>query len=180
MIARCLFGCVLLLPQLLCGQNNTWTTLSYPQAGCAWQMPSAPSYLDSLGVRMYSLELDTAVGITVHFVLDMAPDITADGPFMAAFDVEGDTLRAMAQLMLLTSGAELVAISDTLLGAVAVLDMVTSTPLDLDGNATISRLRLVYDHKRFMSFLVLGPSTRSSEIQSYAAGMNSSLNITTW
>ncbi len=85
-------------------------------------MPAPPTVVDTLGVRMYSLELDSSKAVSVHFMQGIMPDTISGSLFKAAFDVEGDTLRAMAQVMLAVSYGELLAISASVINDIPYLD----------------------------------------------------------
>ncbi len=158
---RVLISNLALLPLWGMAQDSTWVPVSHPAAGCSWQMPGQPAMLDTLQVRMYALDLDSTLGVAVHFILDVSPDTLATGLFQAALDVEQDTLRAMAQVMLLVSGAELQAITDTTIGSIPALDLTMATPAGDGAEDQVTRLRLIYHDRRLMSFGVIAPKSRS-------------------
>lgn len=145
-------------------QDSSWVHVSYPAYDCSWQMPGAPTMLDTLGVRMYSLELDSNMAIAVHFMQDVMPDTTLGSLYQAAFDVEGDTLRAMAQVMLFLTGSELLAITDTTIGEVSALDLTFGTPVEAEPVEQLTRFRIIFHERKFMTFTVTGPKFRSLDV----------------
>jgi hypothetical protein len=170
------FG-LFLLPMLSMAQDSTWVPVSHPAAGCSWLMPGEPSMFDTLQVRMYNLEVDSTLGITVHFILGVSPDTVSYGLFKAAWDVEHDTLRAMAQVLLFASGSELLSVTDTTLGVIPVLDLTMATPAEGEPEDQMTRLRLIYHHRRFMTFGVTAPKDRSLEVISLGNALHGTIAI---
>lgn len=157
----------------LCGlaQDSTWVPVTYPAANCSWLMPGQPNLLDTLHVRMYSLEMDSTKSIAIHFVLEVLPDTSDGSLFDSAMAVEQDSLRAMAQVLLYVSGADLQAINDTSVGDVPALDMTYATPAASDPKGQVTRLRLIYHDRRFMTFAASAPKNRSTEVIALANAM---------
>jgi hypothetical protein len=166
-----------LLPIWSMAQDSTWVPVYHPAAGCSWLMPGQPSMIDTLQVRMYSLEMDSTLGIAVHFVLGVSPDTAAAGIFKAAWEVEQDTLRAMAQVMLFVSGAELLAIADTTVGAVPALDLTMETSTEGEPEDQVTRLRLIYHDRRFMTFGVTAPKDRSLDVIALGNALHGTIQI---
>jgi len=174
-IPTLLIACVL---AVLCrAQDSTWVSLSYPEFGCTWQMPAQPTILDTLNVRMYALELDSGMAITVHFIKDVVPDTTAGSLYQAAFDVEGDTLRAMAQVMLATSNGQLVAISDSIMNGVPFLDLSMAMQEHVEIEPQLMHLRLYCWKGRFSSFGVTAANRHSTALLSLAVALRTTISI---
>lgn len=172
--ALMLFACA---AALTCrAQDSTWVNLSYPEFGCSWQMPGQPTILDTLNVRMYALELDSGMAITLHFIKDVVPDTSSGSLYQAAFDVEGDTLRAMAQVMLGVSQGELLAISDSEIQGVPYLDILYER-VDQEFSA-IMDVRLYYWKQRFISFGFSGSVAQGAAISSLASISKGQIQIT--
>jgi len=158
-------------------QDSSWVHVSYPAYDCSWQMPGAPTMLDTLGVRMYSLELDSSMAIAVHFIQDVLPDTTLGSLYQAAFDVEGDTLRAMAQVMLAVSYGELLAIADTVVNGVAHLDLAFAVQEQEDAEPQLLHARLYYWNRRFITFSVTAPYRYGTEAALMAEDLRNTIQI---
>lgn len=158
-------------------QDSTWVHVSYPAYDCSWQMPDTPTMLDTLGVRMYALELDSSMAISVHFIQDVFPDTTLGSLYQAAFDVEGDTLRAMAQVMLAVSYGELLAIADTVASAIPALDLTIKLPVEGVLEHQVIQLRIMFYARRFMTFAVAGPETRSHDVVDLGNALHGTIHI---
>jgi hypothetical protein len=158
-------------------QDSTWVHVSYTAYGCTWQMPGTPTMLDTLGVRMYSLELDSGMAIAVHFIEDVLPDTSMGSLYKAAFDVEGDTLRAMAQVMLAVSLGELLAIADTVVNGVPSLDLSFAVQEYEDAEPQLMHTRLYYWNRRFITFSVTAANRHASESALLAEGFRSTIHI---
>ena len=174
---------ILLAPSMLAlfmasAQDSTWVHVSYPAYDCSWQMPDTPTMLDTLGVRMYSLELDSTMAITVHFIQDVLPDTTLGSLYQAAYDVEGDTLRAMAQVMLVLSYGELLAIADTVVNGVPSLDLSFAVQEHEEAEPQLIHARLYYWKQRFITFSVTAAYRDATEATLLAEGLRSTIQIT--
>lgn len=157
-------------------QDSTWVSLSYPEFDCSWQMPSQPTVLDTLNVRMYALELDSGMAITVHFIQDVVPDTSAGSLYQAAFDVEGDTLRAMAQVMLATSNGALLSIADTSNGVWPALDMALGT-LHEPAQESLTVIRMYYYQRRFITAGLHVPKNRELEGLAMMSALRSTFQL---
>lgn len=157
-------------------QDSTWVSLSYPEFGCSWQMPAQPTIPDTLNVRIYALELDSGMAITVHFIKDVLPDTSAGSLYQAAFDVEGDTLRAMAQVMLGVSQGELLAIADSATQGIPYLDIALAL-VQQEFNALLD-FRLFYWKQRFISFCVSGSVAQRATVRNLASIITNQIQLT--
>ena len=133
--------------------------------------------LDTLGVRMYSLELDSSMAIAVHFIKGVLPDTTFGSLYQAAFDVEGDTLRAMAQVMLAVSYGELLAIADTVVNGVPSLDLAFAVQEQEDAEPQLLHARLYYWNRRFITFSVTAPYRYGTEAALMAEDLRNTIQI---
>lgn len=133
--------------------------------------------LDTLGVRMYSLELDSGMAIAVHFIQDVLPDTAFGSLYQAAFDVEGDTLRAMAQVMLAVSFGELLAITDTVVNGVPSLDLSFAVQEHEEVVPQLMHARLYFWNRRFITFSVTAAYRDATEALLLAEGLRSTIQI---
>lgn len=157
-------------------QDSSWVSLSYPEFGFAWQMPAQPTILDTLNVRMYALELDSGMAVTVHFIKDVLPDTSAGSLYQAAFDVEGDTLRAMAQVMLATANGALLSIADTSNGAWPALDMVFGI-MQEPAEESLTIIRMYYYQRRFITAGLHVPKNRELEGLAIMSALRSTIQL---
>lgn len=158
-------------------QDSSWVELGYPAYGCTWQMPGQPTMVDTLGVRMYALELDSSLAITVHFIQEVLPDTSAGSLYQAAFDVEGDTLRAMAQVMLAISYGDLLAIADPVIQGVPYLDLSFGLQEHEEEEPRLVHTRLYYWNRRFITFSVTAAYRDATEAALLAEGLRSTIQI---
>ena len=140
-------------------------------------MPNTPTMLDTLGVRLYALELDSSMAIAVHFIQDVLPDTTLGSLYQSAFDVEGDTLRAMAQVMLAVSYGELLAIADTVVNGVPHLDLAFAVQEQEDAEPQLLHARLYYWNRRFITFSVTAAYRDATEVAMLAQELRSTIHI---
>lgn len=155
-----------LLPALCGAQDSTWVLVSNSTAQCEWLLPQPPTILDTLNVEMYALSVDSTLGVTVHVIENAMPDTASLSLFGQALAVEGDTLRAMAHVMITASAARLLAISDTTIQTVPVLDFAIGHPTDGLGKEEVSFLRLIYRDRKFLCFAVSAPEERTGDAHS--------------
>lgn len=100
----------LLLPTF---SQNDWITVTDYSANIEFSMPETPIFADTLSTIMYSSAVDSTEALQVHIYKDMNFDST-DTLFNAAVTQEnGDTLRAIAKLILLSTNSEFISIEET-------------------------------------------------------------------
>lgn len=177
---RCHVAVIALLSGFLGqAQDSTWFDLSYPEFSCAWQMPAVPTVRDTLNVRVYALEVDSAMAVTAVFMKEVVPDTTSGSLYQAAFDVEDDTLRAMAQVMLQLTKGELMAIDDSTTNGVPYLNLVFSVQENEEEVATVIFSRMLYTHKRYMTFTIGCPQPQVTIGSALAEAVWSTISATT-
>src|ERR1700733_8715230 len=92
--------------------SSPWQTEFILAENVTFNVPTSPLILDTLNTQMYSVSVDSLLGLNVH-ILDSAQFQANDSLVAAALQQQNnDTLRAIASLALLTTNSELTEIEN--------------------------------------------------------------------
>lgn len=159
-------------------QPPAWEQVQYAPASCTVSFPGMPTYVDTLGVRMYSYEMDSTYALTAHFMRNVFTDPGPSSLMKSAMTVEQDSLRGIAQVLRSTTNAQVLAISDHKAnGQRDALDITLRYP-DMATNGTpLAYTRLVYEDGIFMAFTVSGWEADTTQLSLVRAQYFGSINI---
>lgn len=144
-----------------------WQQVTIPRVRAKFLLPVAPIVTDTLLTTMYNGSVDSLLGIQVH-VFDSA-SFNANDEFLvqALGDNGGDTLRAIAQLTVFVTHAELTALKDTTVNNRRCLEIGLEYP-ELQSNIpTLMAMRYFILGSRFLCFTITGSKDDLPRFLSY-------------
>lgn len=158
------------------GAAQSWTGHSELLAGVTFDLPDGAQVYDSLHIRMYAVSVDSILGLQVH-LFDSAYFNEGNELLEEALAQEGDTLRAIASLMLLATNSELVELEEVDVSGRNGLD-VGLDYLTLASNIpTLTFCRyFLYDGK-FLAFIISGSKDDETRLLNYKAAFFDSIKF---
>lgn len=140
------------------GQNQTISYKLNKSKTLRFTFPSVAKLIDSLHVKMYYVEIDSSLALQTH-IFDKAQFNSQKMNSVvktALVQNNNDTLRMIANMVLLTTNSELLSLTDVFLGTFKGLEASYKIRTDDSGIATISFHRFYIIGKDFITFTVTG------------------------
>ena len=97
---------------IFCYAQNEWIEIADDYHGISFLSPLGAAKYDTLQTTFYAIKVDTSLSLHVHVFEDAKFGNGNEILTEALQDSEGDTLRAIAKIMLLTTNSELTSIED--------------------------------------------------------------------
>lgn len=136
--------------------GNTWQLIDDLENGISFSVTENPEIYDTLGVKMYSSPIDSILSLQVHIC-----DFVGFDPNNPLFENElerqnGDTLRTIASLIVLSTNSEISSIENVQKNAISGIEL-GITYKTLAANSPIHTILqyFIYDQK-FVSFTISG------------------------
>jgi len=140
---------------------QTWVPVINTVSNYSFSLPSSPLVVDSMPLKFYAYKLDSLIAFQVHQMNNAVLDSTLNDEntvLRSAIDqTSGDTLRAIAKMIVLISGADLLSVEDVSLssGRKALDIGIQFSNLPPDGHK-VTYIRLFYSQKIFLTFTITG------------------------
>ncbi len=167
---------------LLCGaatgfSQSGWYQWSDSATQSSFKFPVTPIITDTLHTTMYNGSVDSLLGIQVHLFDSACFDATEPLLAQALSANSGDTLRAIAQLALLTTQATLFALADVLTDDRSGLELGLEFS-ELQSNIpTLTFMRYFILGNRFLCFSITGSKDDLPRFLSYKETFFNAINF---
>ena len=107
-----LFCLLFTLITLFCYSQEEWIEITNGYHGISFRSPLVVAKYDTLQTTYYAIKVDTSLSLQVHIFEGAQFGEGNELLNEALIDTEGDTLRAIAKIMLLVTNSELTSIED--------------------------------------------------------------------
>jgi hypothetical protein len=160
---------------------QTWVPVTNSVSSYSFSLPGSPLVVDSMPLKFYAYKLDSLIAFQVHEMDNAVLDSTLNDEntvLRSAIDqTSGDTLRAIAKMILLISGADLLSVEDVNLSSGRkALDLgLQYSNLPPDGHK-VTYIRLFYSKKVFLTFTVTGVTDDLVRFMNYKTQFFNSIN----
>jgi hypothetical protein len=145
------------------GQNN-WVKIVDSSTNIEFAMPEAPLFVDTLSTAMYSNAVDSTEALQVHIYRDVSFDNT-DPLFNAALIQEnGDTLRVIAKLILLTTNSEIISIDEVFTNGSRGVVLGIRYYAFASNNPNTSYIRYYIEKNNFIAFTWTGTQSTMKKV----------------
>jgi len=154
-----------------------WVTIENEAVKVRFDLPSDPAIADSLHLTLYNGSVDSLLTLQVH-VFDSAYLNTEEELLSVALqENEGDTLRAIAQLILFATNSELLNIEDINVNERNGLEMGINYLTLISDVPTFTFMRYFLFNNKFIVFSIAGSQDDVPRLLSYKDTFFNSINF---
>lgn len=144
--------------------QTDWITIKDYSANIEFSMPEAPIFTDTLSTIMYSSAVDSTEALQVHIYKGVNFD-SADPLFNAALTQEnGDTLRAVAKLILFSTNSEFISMDEEFNDGKRVVILGIKYWNVIGGTPNTSYIKYFIENNNFVAFTWTGTQTSIKKV----------------
>lgn len=164
----------------MCGYSQTWVTIAKTAPAYSYSLPALPSIIDSMNIRIASLQTDS---LAVFQVLEFkeTPLDSSNTAFETALTAtSGDTLLALAQSVATGNNA-------TIINSQAITTFTSYKGLEvsmqyndpLEGETVLAYTRFFFNAHTLIAFTIVGTESNYSVLAANKSQFFNSINMNT-
>lgn len=164
----------------MCGYSQGWVTIAKTGPAYSYSMPQAPTILDTMNVRVASLQTDSIAAFEVLEFKETPLDSNNTAFQAALTSAGGDTLQALAQLITAGNNATI-----THSAAISTFESYKGLEIAIQYNSTLESetvlayTRFFFNAHTLIAFMVVGTESNYTQLASDKNQFFSSINMNT-